>query len=223
MKDDPLLQPRFLLEVVLLAFILLDARLDFANLIDRLQILAVLVAIAWIVYLVNFLVLGGILNQLGVRPRTLTGLLGIPISAFLHSDARHLLGNTQGFLLLGGRLILLRGTDDFTLVSLFTLLTSGFGIWLFGRPPNHVGASGVLFGYFGFLLLRGYFERNAVSAILSILMIALYSTTLWRVLPSDNTGISWEGHLFGFLGGAIAARLLEPLKLLLILSSFRVQ
>jgi membrane associated rhomboid family serine protease len=214
MKDDILLQPRFLLEIVLLAVIVLDARLTFPELVERAQVILLLVVFAWAVYLINTLLLGEVLNQLGIRPRNLCGLVGIPFHGFLHNDAGHLVRNTEAFFLLGGRLILLRGIQDFTVVSLVALFVSGLGIWLFARDGNHLGASGVILGYFGFLLLRGYFERNALSAILSILMIALYSTTLWGVLPSDDQKISWEGHLFGFFGGAIAASFLETLRII---------
>jgi membrane associated rhomboid family serine protease len=83
------------------------------------------------------------------------------------------------------------------------------GTWLFGSPGVHIGASGVIFGYLGYLLLKGYFERSAFSIALSLGVGVLYGSLLWGVLPTQY-GISWEGHLFGFLGGVLAARVLTP-------------
>ncbi|NES94982.1 MAG: rhomboid family intramembrane serine protease, partial [Desertifilum sp. SIO1I2] len=90
----------------------------------------------------------------------------------------------------------------------FTLLISGLGVWLFGSPGFHIGASGVIFGYLGFLLLRGYFERSFVTIFLSVVVGFFYGSLLWGVLPTVP-GISWEGHLFGFIGGGVAAYLLS--------------
>ena len=107
---------------------------------------------------------------------------------------------------------MLREISDFFLVSLITMLASGLGVWLFGSANSiHIGASGVIFGYFGFLLSRGYFERSAVGIAFSLLVGTLYGSLIWGVLPIRN-GISWEGHLFGFLGGVLAARLLARRK-----------
>jgi membrane associated rhomboid family serine protease len=91
------------------------------------------------------------------------------------------------------------------------MLVSGLGVWLFGASGVHVGASGLIFGYLGFLLLRGYFERNFPSILLSLIVGFLYGGAIWGVLPTQP-GISWEGHLFGFIGGVLAARLLARRK-----------
>lgn len=89
------------------------------------------------------------------------------------------------------------------------MLVSGLGVWLFAPPyTNHIGASGVIFGYFGFLLSRGYFERSFGTIALSIVVALLYGGMIWGVLPTQ-IGISWQGHLFGFLGGILAARMLS--------------
>jgi membrane associated rhomboid family serine protease len=79
------------------------------------------------------------------------------------------------------------------------------GTWIFGAPAFHIGASGVIFGYLGFLLARWYFDRSVRSAMIALVVGSTYGTVLWGVLPS-MPGVSWEGHLFGFLGGIIAAR-----------------
>ncbi|MFM7788135.1 MAG: rhomboid family intramembrane serine protease, partial [Microcystis panniformis] len=93
-----------------------------------------------------------------------------------------------------------------------TMLVGGLGVWLFAAPGSiHIGASILIFGYLGFLLLRGYFQRNIPSILLSILVFLLYCGTIWGVLPS-RPGISWQGHLFGFLGGVLAAKLIATEK-----------
>jgi membrane associated rhomboid family serine protease len=94
-------------------------------------------------------------------------------------------------------------------VTIISVVVGGLGVWLFGgRGTVHIGASGVVFGYLGFLLLRGYFERSAGSILFSLMIFVLYGGLVWGILPWQQRGISWEAHLFGFLGGVLAARLL---------------
>ena len=182
-----------------------------ADWLSQARILIDLVIIAWIVGAFNFWLLGKSLNRWGVRPRDVGRLWMIPFSPFLHGDWQHLEGNTLGFLIFGG-LILLRDPTDFAVVSWVTLLTSGLGIWLFGKTMStHVGASGVIFGYFGFLLMRGYFDNSLSSTLLTGLVFFFYGRLLWGILPLEER-VSWEGHLFGFLGGVLAARHLPYMK-----------
>ncbi|NDJ19932.1 rhomboid family intramembrane serine protease [Myxacorys almedinensis] len=178
-----------------------------------------LVVIAWIVSVLNFGFLGKTLNFWGVRPRTLRGLVGIFIAPFLHGDWRHLEGNSKYFLILGG-LIVLKDPIDFAPVTLAVTLINGFGIWLVGASRSvHVGASGVVFGYLGFLLLRGFVDRNLPSALITVLVAFFYAQFLWGVLPTRDrkigrrlVRISWEGHFFGLLGGFVAARYLPNVQ-----------
>jgi membrane associated rhomboid family serine protease len=172
------------------------------------MILGGLVAIMWVVEILDQLVFGGQLDIFGIVPRNPVGLRGIAFAPFLHGGFAHLLGNTIPFLVLGW-LIMLRETSDFIWVTLIVALASGLGTWLFGSPGIHIGASGVVFGYLGYLLLRGFFERRIGSIALSLFVGALYGSLIWGVLPLQR-GISWEGHLFGFLGGIVAARILVP-------------
>ncbi|WP_437290560.1 rhomboid family intramembrane serine protease [Sorangium sp. So ce406] len=165
------------------------------------------VALLWAIEIIDFLVFRGSLDALGIRPRTVPGLVGIALAPLLHGSFAHLAANTLPFLGLGW-LIMLRKTSDLVLVTLLSALVGGLGVWLIGSPSSvHIGASGVIFGYFGFLLLRGWFERSAVSIALSLGVGLFYGGMIWGVLPT-RMGISWEGHLFGFLGGVLAARLL---------------
>ena len=173
-------------------------------------ILGGLVGTMWVLELVDFFVFRQALNIYGIIPRNLIGLRGILFAPFLHGSLGHLIANSIPFLILGW-LVMLQETSDFFVVTAITMLVSGLGVWLFGASGIHVGASGVIFGYLGFLLLRGYFERNFASIFLSLIVGVLYGGMIWGVLPTQ-LGISWEGHLFGFIGGVIAARLLARRK-----------
>jgi membrane associated rhomboid family serine protease len=169
------------------------------------------IALIWGLEIVDSLFLGGALNIYGIRPRSITGLFGILFAPFLHGSLGHVAANTIPFLTLGW-LIMLRETSDFFVVTIITMLVSGLGVWLTAPAYSiHIGASGVIFGYFGFLLLRGYFERSFAAILFSLIVGLLYGGLIWGVLPLQY-GISWQGHLFGFIGGALAARLLAQSK-----------
>ena len=175
------------------------------------KILGALVAIFWIVTIVNEILLRGRLTQLGIYPQNPIGLRGILFAPFLHGGFYHVAANTVPFIVLGW-LVMLRNISDFYAVSAIAALSSGLGTWLIGSPRSvHIGASGVVFGYFGYLLFRGYFERSFVAIAISLIIAVTYGSLIWGVLPTRSY-ISWEGHLFGFIGGIIAAKLLADQK-----------
>lgn len=174
-------------------------------------ILATFVAIFWLLEILDQFVFRGSLDIFGIIPHQVIGLRGILFAPFLHGDFPHLIANTVPFLILGW-LVMLQETSDFFIVTGLTMLVGGLGVWLFATPRSiHIGASILIFGYLGFLLLRGYFQRNIPSILLSILVFLLYGGTIWGVLPS-RPAISWQGHLFGFLGGVLAAKLIATEK-----------
>src|SRR5215471_7236939 len=175
----------------------------------RQQILLLLgcVALLWSIECVNAL-LGHRLNRWGVLPRTLSGLVGIPLSPFLHGSFAHLSLNTLPLVTLGG-LLVLQGKRLFLSVSLWIILLSGTALWLLGRSAYHIGASSVLFGYFGYLVARGWYERSVPALLVAFLTLVLYGSIVWGVLPT-RAYISWEGHLFGLLAGVLVARLTTP-------------
>ncbi|HEX8152603.1 MAG TPA: rhomboid family intramembrane serine protease [Thermoanaerobaculia bacterium] len=142
----------------------------------------------------------------GIVPRTAYGLTGILMAPFLHVDLQHLLANTIPFLILGA-LILLRGARAFAFVMVVSAVVSGLGTWLFGAPDSqHVGASSVIFGFLGYLLLRAAYDHRASSALIAIVVAVMYGAMfLTSLMPAD--GISWTGHVFGFIGGVTSARL----------------
>ncbi len=165
-------------------------------------VLGGIVGLLWLIEIADVF-MGGRLDFYGIIPRSSIGLRGILFAPFLHASFAHLISNTIPFVTLGW-FVMLRETRDFFLVSTIVALASGIGVWLFGAPGVHLGASGVIFGYFGFLLSRAYFERSALAIALSLAVALLYGGLLWGVLPT-RIGISWEGHLFGFAGGILAA------------------
>jgi membrane associated rhomboid family serine protease len=177
----------------------------------QVKILAASVATFWIVFILNEVIFGGRLNALGILPHRFIGLRGILFAPFLHGNFYHIAANTVPFVILGW-MVMLRNTKDFYFVSFMSALVGGLGTWLIGRPNSvHIGASGVIFGYFGYLLFRGYFEKSFVAIAISIAIAIGYGGMIWGVLPTRSY-ISWEGHLFGFIGGILAAKLLSPSK-----------
>ncbi|MCU0547907.1 MAG: rhomboid family intramembrane serine protease [Leptolyngbya sp. Prado105] len=181
------------------------------NWVNQARILGYLVLIAWIVSVLNFGVLAKSLNGFGIRPRQLAGLWGVLFAPFLHGSWRHLEGNTLAFLTYGG-LIMLQNPANFGAVTATVALTSGFGTWLLGRDRTvHIGASGVTFGYLGFLMFLAFFDRNIPTVLLLVFTAFFHSKYLWGLLPI-NQRISWEEHLFGFVGGIFAARYLPQLR-----------
>ena len=168
------------------------------------------VALMWVLELVDVIIFRQRLNIYGIIPREIIGLRGILFAPFLHGGFAHLISNTIPFLVLGW-FVMLQETSEFFIVTPIIMLVSGLGVWLLGSPGVHIGASGVIFGYLGFLLARGFFERNFLSILLSLLVGFLYGGLIWGVLPIQ-VGVSWEGHLFGFIGGILAARFLAKQK-----------
>lgn len=170
-------------------------------------ILMAIIGFMWLLEVIDAYFLGQALNTLGIWPRQADGLWGVVLMPLLHGGLGHLAANTLPFLVLGG-LVLWRSGSDFLIVSVVTVLMSGLALWLFGSSRAvYIGASGLIFGYFGFLVFRGYFERSPQSLLVALLVVVSYGGLLFGLVPQRN-GISWEAHLFGFLSGALCARLL---------------
>ncbi|MET9291571.1 rhomboid family intramembrane serine protease [Streptomyces sp. NPDC003077] len=148
---------------------------------------------------------GHALDSFGIQPRTLGELPDILPAAFIHFGFDHLAANTLPLLVLGFLAALRSGIARFLGVTLLIVVTSGLGVWLTAAPhSNTAGASGVVFGLFGYLLVRGFIERKALDIALGVLVGAAYGSIVWGALPTDS-GISWQGHLFGLVGGVLAA------------------
>jgi membrane associated rhomboid family serine protease len=176
-----------------------------------LQVLGGFILTLWVLELLDSLLLKGRLNRLGIRPRRLIGLRGILFAPLLHGNLGHLAANTIPLLVLGW-LIMLNGLNTFLTVTAIVWVISGIGTWLLGGyNTNHIGASGLVFGYFGYLLLWGYFDQSFSAVTIAILVGLIYGSMLWGVLPIHR-GKSWQSHLFGFVGGGVAARYLPQLQ-----------
>lgn len=166
----------------------------------------VMIALQWLSEIVDFFV-DHKLDKYGVRPHQLVGLRGIAFAPFLHAGFGHLIGNTIPFAVLGV-LIALGGLRQLLSVTVIVGVISGLGMWVFGSSNQvHIGASGVVFGFLAFLLARGVFAKNIRQILLGVLVAMVYGGMLWGVLPTSS-GVSWQGHLFGAIGGVVAAKLL---------------
>jgi membrane associated rhomboid family serine protease len=175
---------------------------------DGIQTVLGLAAIMWIVEIVDAVV-GQRLDEYGIEPRDVDGLTGVIAAPFLHADFGHLAANTVPFLVMGF-VIALQGAARVAAVTVIVALVSGIGTWLIG-PGNslHIGASGVVFGYATYLLARGFFSRRVLEIAIGLGVGALWGTALLAGLE-PREGISWQGHLFGAIGGFVAARMLTP-------------
>lgn len=166
----------------------------------------------WLFYfLITFWVVYGLglilpIQTLGIRPRSLIGLIGILLGPFIHGNFQHLISNSLSFLILGFFLAYFE-KKKFPKLIVFFGLVGGFLTWLIGGKAIHIGASGLIFGMLGYLLVFGFFHRKLAYIFLSLVIGLVYGGMLWNVLPSSGRAVSWESHLFGLLSGVLAARL----------------
>lgn len=168
-------------------------------------VLGSFVALLWFLEIVDWLLPGHVLDTFGIHPRSATGFRNILFAPFLHYGFEHLIGNTIPFVILGG-LVAVRRLGEFVWVTFIAGFISGLGIWLLGFPNTvHLGISGVIFGYLGYLLLRGYFERSVSAIAIALVAGFLYGGMLFGLIMPFQPGISWLGHFFGFTGGGLAA------------------
>ena len=169
------------------------------------QLVLGMAAVMWVLEIVDSA--AGDLDQYGIQPREPDGLIGIVTSPFLHGGFDHLVSNTVPFLAMG-LAIALAGVVRVLSVTAIVMLVGGVGTWLVApEHTNHIGASGVVFGYATYLLARGFYNRNALELLMGLVVGVLWGGALLSGLV-PREGISWQGHLFGAIGGIVAARLL---------------
>jgi membrane associated rhomboid family serine protease len=183
------------------------ARERYVTQVDGLRALGALLAIMWGVELVNALD-SYRLDRDGIVPRNLSHLDGIVFAPFLHASFAHLLANTVPFVILGFA-IALAGAGRLLLVTLIVALVSGAGTWLTAPGGTvTVGASGVVFGYATYLISRGLFDRRVLEIAVGVIVLLVFGGALiYDLIP--HAGISWEAHLFGGIGGVLAAAVLS--------------
>lgn len=161
-----------------------------------------LVFLMWLCFFLEANV-GYAISQFGIWPRSFKGLIGIFLSPLIHGDLLHLLSNTVPLLFLGSMLFYF-----YYSIAAKVLFRSYFWtnilVWLFARPANHIGASGIVYGLAFFLIFFGLFRRDALSILISIVTLILYGSVFYGVLPSDPV-ISWESHFGGALVGITSA------------------
>jgi membrane associated rhomboid family serine protease len=171
---------------------------------EQTKILLTMFLAMWGIFAITSITGGGLL-WLGVIPRSVLGLRGLLFAPFLHGSLTHIVSNSIPFLILGW-LVILRDPRHFLPVTLIAMIGSGLTAWLVGAPGSvHIGASGVIFGYLGFLMLAGWWARNFLSIALSLIVIALWGGMVVGVMPM-SAGVSWQAHLGGLIAGIYAAR-----------------
>jgi membrane associated rhomboid family serine protease len=165
-----------------------------------------LAAFMWVAEIVDSIV-DHRLDRLGIEPRDGDGLIGIVAAPFLHDGFGHLMSNTVPFLVMGFA-VAFKGAARVAAVTAIVALIGGVGTWVFAPESTlHIGASGIVFGYATYLIAQGFFNRSVLELGIGVVVVAVWGTALLGgLLPEE--GISWQGHLFGAVGGLAAARLL---------------
>lgn len=173
----------------------------------RAQLLLLFVGSIWLVSAVSLLLSANLV--LGVRPRTLAGLLGIGTSPWFHASWGHLISNTLPLLVLGW-LTMLPRPSDFWQAVIGAMLGAGLTAWLLGGANSvHIGASGVVFGLFSYVLARGMYSRRLIDLAVALPAAVLYGGSMLLGLLPLYPGVSWQSHVGGALGGVLAAKLLK--------------
>lgn len=173
---------------------------------NALLLVAAMVGLMWALEIVD-VAADGRLDNYGIHPRDVDGLAEIFSAPFLHAGFGHLVSNTVPFLAMGAA-IALGGLLRVALVTLIVAVVSGFGTWLIaGANSVHLGASGVVFGYATYLVSRGIFSRRLSELAVGVVVVAIWGIGLLQgLLPQER--ISWQAHLFGAVGGVVAASVL---------------
>lgn len=179
-----------------------------------LGIAVVFLVVEWAVQLVNYVLFNGNLANYGIHPLDFNGIWGIFTAPLLHANFEHLIGNSVPgaiFCFLIG----LSGRKAWWEVTIITVLIAGIGTWLLGGPgTSHIGASSLVYGWLSYLIVRGLFNRSFAQTALGVFLGFAYSGLVWGVLPVYE-GVSWQGHLFGAIGGIAAGMIItsdDPVK-----------
>lgn len=170
--------------------------------IKKVYLVGCLALLLWAIEIINFST-GHSLNSYGIYPHSSSPLPGILLAPWLHDGAFHLFMNTLPFMVLSW-FVMLRGVGAWLAITLFISVLSGLMVWLFGRDAYHIGASGLIFGYLGYLVFRGILERSFSSVAIAGFVIMLYGGMFMGIIPASSK-VSWESHLFGLFAGVLAA------------------
>jgi len=168
----------------------------------NLEFVLLILVLLYAIHILNWMC-GFRLNYLGIFPRKLFGLIGIFFSPFLHGNFNHLFFNSIPLFILVS-FVLLSGFSVFLCVTGIIFIIGGLGTWLFGRKGVHIGASGVIMGYWSYLLVEAYYHPTIVSVALAGVCLYYFGGLLFHLFP-QQVRTSWEAHVFGFCGGITAA------------------
>ncbi|MEV5560621.1 rhomboid family intramembrane serine protease [Nonomuraea wenchangensis] len=170
-------------------------------------IVAAMLAIMWIVEIVDVFLNGALDRNFGIVGWESDGLVGILFAPFLHGGFGHLMANSLPLLVLGF-LAGLRDLRKFFWATLIIIVVGGLGTWVMSPEVITVGASGLVFGYFGYIMARGLFDRRLLDLVIAVGVGIAYWGILAGLLP-NQPGISWQGHLCGLIAGVLAGWLLR--------------
>jgi membrane associated rhomboid family serine protease len=168
----------------------------------NLKFVAGLIASLYLIHCLNW-ISGFRLNNLGIYPRKLYGLPGILCSPFLHGHFNHLFFNSIPLFVLTS-FVLLQGMKTYLMVSAIIVILGGAGTWLIGRRGVHIGASGVIMGYWSYLLIEAYYHPSVMSVVLAVICLYYFGGMILNLFPQEVSA-SWEAHVSGFLAGLAAA------------------
>jgi len=179
------------------------------------KILLIATALIWLLEIIDQLLLQGLfgthlLDNLGIKPRSLLGLIGIPLMPLLHASFAHLTSNTLPLLTLGYITTKIEPKKFITTTNSLILL-SGLGTWLIaGKNEIHIGASALIYAYFGYIITSSIIRKKPSHIIISIIIFLIYGSMLYGIIPAKDQPISWEGHLCGLLSGIFLAKTSKP-------------
>lgn len=174
---------------------------------DRVVLLTLFVGSMWATFFLSVAMPFLHLNRHGVVPRTLGGLQGILFAPWLHAGLWHITANTGGLVVLGW-LTMWPRIANFWQATIGAMLGAGLCAWLLGAPYSvHIGASGVVFGYAGYLVARGFYTRSILSILVALFVASSYGLSMLYGLLPNYPGVSWQSHLGGVIGGIVAARM----------------
>ncbi len=169
---------------------------------NRINIILAVISLLFAVEVLN-IATGRSLNTFGIVPRQLYSLPGILAAPFIHGSFTHFLSNVLP-LAVFSFLLMVHGFLRYLLVSLWVIIAGGVLVWLLGREAMHIGASGVIYGYFAYLIVAGFLAKKFKLLLISLFVMLGYGGMIWGVLPTTPY-VSWEGHLFGVVAGVLAA------------------
>lgn len=189
---------------------ILDELITSLNLIisqtqNNFSILASIVILLWFIFFLTLI--NKNLLLLGIIPRHLRGLPGIFFAPLLHANFNHLFFNCVPLVVLSN-FILINGLNYFLIVTLLITVLSGIAVWCFAKPGVHVGASGLITGYWGFLISNIYEEASLTTIILGLISLYYFAGIFLGIFPREK-GVSWEAHLFGLMAGLGTSYLLH--------------